>query len=92
MSTTFQTVPTGPYFGFTLTEMNTELDRYKAARKLANSRLRSSTVNGQTYSFGDRIVGNIDEWQQAIQAALYYIDPGLFPLQAPTNAGIVAFI
>ncbi len=91
-SFTTQSVPTGPYFGFTLAEMETELTRYKEARKLANSNLRGSTVNGQSYNFGERIDGNIDEWQTAIQAALYYLDPGRFPFQAPTNAAVVAFI
>ena len=92
MSTTALVVPAGPYFGFTLDELETELTRYKAARKTAGSRLRNSSVNGQSYSFGDRIDCSLDEWQTALQQALYYMDAGRYPMIAPTNAAVVAFV
>lgn len=86
MSSTAQTVPFGPYFGFTLAELNTELARYKAARKLSFSRLVSATVSGQSYAYGSRGDGSLDEWQNDIQVALYWLDPGLYPFPPPTNA------
>lgn len=89
MSSTSQTVPFGPYFGFTLSELKAELDRYKSARKLAFSKLTGSSIVGQTYSFGARIDGNIDEWQNDIQVALYWLDPGLYPFPPPTNASAI---
>ena len=92
MSQTQQAVPFGPYFGFTLNELKTELVRYKAARKLSFSKLQSSTVNGQSYTFGARIDGNIDEWQNDLQVALYWLDPGLYPFPPPTNAAAITSI
>lgn len=91
MLSTAQTVPTGPYFGFTLAELETELTRYKAARQVSGSRLTGSSINGQSYTFGPRGDWSLDEWQNAIQAAFYYLDPGRYPLQAPTNSAVVAF-
>lgn len=79
-----QTVPTGPYFGFTLAELNLELLRYKAARKTSFTRLVGSSVNGNSYSFGDRTDGSLDEWQAALQAALNYISPGQY-FSPPTD-------
>jgi len=77
-------VPTGPYFGFTLAELNVELARYKAARQQAGTRLAGATVNGQTFTFGDRKDGTLDEWQDNLQVALTYLDPDTynFPVQS----------
>ncbi len=86
MSATAQTVPFGPYFGFTLNELKTELARYKEARKLSHSRLATATISGQSYGYGSRTDGNLDEWQNDIQVALYWLDPGLYPFPPPTNA------
>lgn len=86
MADTSQQVPFGPYFGFTLTELQTELARYKAARKLSYSRLTGATVSGQSYTYGNRTDGNLDEWQNDIQIALYWLAPGLYPFPPPTNA------
>ena len=86
MSNTSQAVPFGPYFGFTLTELKTELTRYKTARKQAFSRLTGSSIAGQTFQFGSRVDGTIDEWQNDLQVALYWLDPGLYPFPPPTNS------
>lgn len=66
------TVPTGPYFGFSLPELNTELARYKAEVKRSGSRLQGASQNGQSYTFGPRGDWTLDEWQQHLQAALAY--------------------
>jgi hypothetical protein len=93
MSTpTGQTITWGPYFGFTEAELLIELDRYKTARKQSFSRLSGSSTNAQTYSFGQRVDGSLDDWQSDIQAALYWIDPGLYPMPPPTNLGAATFV
>lgn len=68
-------VPTGPYFGFNKAELFEELERYKAQRKLAGSDLESTSVASQSYSFGPRRDWTLDQWQQAIQAALTRLEP-----------------
>ncbi len=90
MSITAIVVPTGPYFAFTLTEMQAELERYKLARQQSGSRLLGASVNSESYQFGPRGDWNIDEWQMAIQAAFYYLDPGQYPFQPPTNQAVAA--
>lgn len=89
--TTAEVVPSGPYFAFTLSELNDELTRYKAARVQSGSPLLNASVNGQSYGFGPRRDWTIDEWQVQLQAAFYFLNPGLFPMAAPTNAAVAAF-
>ena len=98
MQTTLQVVPSGPYFGFTLTagtnsgnNLEDELTRYLAARSQSGSRLTASGINGQSFQFGPRADWSLDEWQMQLQAAFYYLDPGRYPLQPPTNSSAVAF-
>lgn len=82
------TVPSGPYFGFTKPELDAELQRYKAAVKQSGSRLAGASVNGQSYTFGPRADMSLAEWQQALQAALAYFgaaDP------APADIEVVRF-
>ncbi len=67
-----QTIPSGVYFGFTKTELQTELERYKDAVKTSASSLQGASQNGQSYSFGPRQDMNLAEWQQELQAALAY--------------------
>lgn len=90
MPTTQETVPTGPYFGFTLAEMEIELERHKADRKRSGSNLISSSVNGQSFTFGNRADGSLEQRGQDIQAALYYLDPGRYPFQPPTNSAVIS--
>lgn len=97
MSTTAQVVPTGPYFGFTLTtgtnsgaNLEDELTRYQAARIQSGSRLLGANVNGESYQFGPRGDWTLEEWQMQLQAAFYYLDPGRYPMQPPTNAAVAA--
>lgn len=65
-----QTIPSGPYFGFTLPELRAELIRYKEQVKSSGSRLTGASQNGQSYQFGPRADWNIQEWQENLQAAL----------------------
>jgi hypothetical protein len=81
----------GPYFGFTIAELNTELARYKAAVKQSFSRLHGSSINGQSFTFGDRTDGSLEDWQIALQSAFYYMDPGLYPFDVPTKSSAVTF-
>jgi hypothetical protein len=67
-----QTIPSGPYFGFTKPELDQELTRYKAAVKGSGSRLAGASQNGQSYQFGPRGDWSLDEWQQHLQAALAF--------------------
>jgi len=66
------TIPSGPYFGFTLAELQAELVRYKAEVKKVGSRLAGASQNGQSYSFGPRSDMTLAEWQEELQAALAY--------------------
>lgn len=68
-------VPSGPYFGFTKAELLAELARYKAQRKLAGSDLASSSVAGQSFTFGPRRDWSLEQWAAAIQAALSALEP-----------------
>lgn len=79
-----QTVPTGPYLGFTLTELETELTRYKAEVKTSGTRLVGASVNGQSFQFGNR-EGSLDEWSANLQSALNYLNPAKYPYTAPTD-------
>lgn len=65
-----QTIPTGPYFGFTKAELDQELIRYKKAVKESSTRLTGAAVNGQSFSFGNRSDMTLAEWQTALQSAL----------------------
>lgn len=72
-------VISGPYLGFTKAELLDELDRYKAAAKLAGSRLTGSTVNGQSFTFGPRGDWSLAQWSKQLQAALSLVDPTYRP-------------
>jgi phage head maturation protease len=80
-------VTVGPYFGFTLSELEDELERYKEARKKSGSRLASSGVNGQSFGFSQvRADWTLDEWQNALMSALNEINPESYPVAASSNA------
>ena len=91
MASTAQQVTWGPYFGFTEADLLTELARYKTARQQSFSRLSGSNINGQSFTFGNRVDGTLDEWQADLQAALYWLDPGLYPMPPMTNLSAVTF-
>jgi HKD family nuclease len=82
------TIPSGPYLGFTHTELLTELTRYKNAVKQSASRLSGASVNGQSYTFGPRGDWSLDEWQQHLQAALAYFGAAEIP---PGDRAVVRF-
>ncbi len=67
-----QTIPSGPYFGFTKTELQTELERYKSAVKQSGSSLIGASQSGQSYQWGPRGDWNLAEWQDNLQAALAF--------------------
>lgn len=73
-----QTVQFGPYYGFTAAELDTELERYKAAVKKAShgpGGIQSASINGRSFSYGNARGWSLDEWQAEIQDALAQVDP-----------------
>ena len=87
MLTTTLVVPAGPYFGFTLSELETELTAYKAARVAFSTSLASASVNGQSFQFADldKQRAALDTKQIDLQIAFAYLDPGRFPMNPPGN-------
>jgi hypothetical protein len=83
-----QTIPSGPYFGFTKPELDAELVRYKQARTQSGSRLAGASQSGQSYTFGPRADWSLDEWQQQLQAALAYFGAADEP---PSDREVVRF-
>lgn len=79
-------VPTGPYFGFTKPELDAELIRYKAEVKKRGSSLTSASVNGQSFQFGARRDGSLEEWQIALQEALAFF--GAADCPPPTSVPV----
>lgn len=67
-----QTIPSGVYFGFTKTELQTELERYKDAVKTSGTNLQGASQNGQSYTWGPRQDMSLAEWQIALQEALSF--------------------
>jgi hypothetical protein len=82
--------PAGPYYGFTEAELLAELDRYKAARKQAGSRISSVSVNGSSTSFSSvRADWSLDEWQNELAAALYLTNPDSYPKPPRSNGAVI---
>ena len=72
------TVATGVYFGFTLTEIAIEIEKYKQARKTASDhmaasgggRIGSGNIGGQNVSYVyPEGVGSLEEWAIELQNA-----------------------
>lgn len=76
------------YFGFTEAELLIELARYKAARQTSHSDLTSSSINGQSFDFGDRHDGSLDDWSNALQAALYELNPDKYDCPPPSHRSV----
>lgn len=72
-----QTVQHGPYFGFTASEIDTELERYKDAVKKAThgpGGIQSASINGRSFSYGNGRGWSLEEWQAEIQDAQAQVD------------------
>ena len=67
-----QTIPTGIYFGFTKSEIQTELERYKAEVKGSATGLTGASQNGQSYTFGTRTDMTLAEWSEELQSAMAF--------------------
>ena len=70
--------------GFTLSEMEDELARYKEAVKAAGSDIASISYGGDSYTYGPRRDMNLEQWQQAIQTAFYMLGDTRFA--QPSNS------
>lgn len=79
-----QTIPAGPYLGFSYAELTAELARFKAEARSSGTRLVGASVNGQSYTFGAR-EGTLAEWSADLQTALNYLRPDLYPLPGPSD-------
>ena len=86
-------VPAGPYMGYELSELETELTNYKTARSALNTALTSATVNGQSFQFAqikDQEAA-LNRKQTDILVAMAYLDPGRFPINPTTNVAAAVF-
>ena len=73
----FATVQYGPYFSFSLAEMQGELSRYKAALQASTpgaGNIVSASVNGSSFTYGPNGTWSLAEWQANIQDALSQVD------------------
>lgn len=85
-------VPSGPYFGFNKAELLEELGRYKAQRKLSGSDLASTSISGQSFTFGPRRDWSLQQWADAIQAALCRLEPTTYlAADVPSDRSRAAF-
>lgn len=87
MAEVYDTVQAGPYFGFTLAEMQTELARYKAEVKAATHGPRhvvGASVNGKSFSYGPQGAWSLAQWQAEIQDALSQVDDTVVALPNET--------
>jgi hypothetical protein len=83
-------VPTGPYFGFSLEELQAELIRYKNETKTSGTRIVGASINGQSFQFGNR-EGSLSEWSANLQAALSYLRPDLYDAP-PSNSSAARLV
>lgn len=82
------TVQYGPYYGFTLSELQTEQNRYKAAMQKAvhgSGSIQSASVNGRSFTYGNPRGWSFEEWQAELQDAMAQLDPCVAPLPKQTR-------
>lgn len=93
MFSTFQVVPAGPYFGFTLAQLETELTAVVTARQNLSGSVIGASIAGQNFQFAgiDQQRAELERRQVDLQAAFAYLDPGRFPIAPPSNVAVVAF-
>lgn len=86
-STTDLVVPTGPYLGFTLVQLETELTSYQAQRRALSSALAAASINGQSFQFQTLTAQKaaLAETGADLELAFAYLDPGRFPVNPGTN-------
>lgn len=84
----FASVQSGPYAGFSLAEMETEFERYKAALKESGSRLVGAQVQGESFQFGPRSDWSLAQWGKAVRFALAQVSPDFI---APKQTILVRF-
>jgi hypothetical protein len=84
----YATVRNGPYAGFTVTEMETELARYKEKLKTSGTTLRGASMGGKSYQIGPRVDWSLPEWSRQIRYALSQVSPDF---AAPSHTHVVQF-
>jgi hypothetical protein len=87
-SAIFSVVKHGPYAGFTVTEMETELARYKEKLKTSGTTLRGASMGGKSYQVGPRLDWSLTEWSRQIRYALSQVSPDF---AAPSQTHVVQF-
>lgn len=85
--TTDLIVPTGPYLGYTLAQLETELTSYQAQRRALSTALQAASVDGQSFQFQTLTAQKaaLAETGADLEIAFAYLDPGRFPVQPGTN-------
>lgn len=70
-------VPVRPYLGFSLSEMQAELARYKAAMQAITpgpGNIVSASANGSSFTYGPNGSWSLEQWGAEIQAAMSFVD------------------
>ena len=87
----YSTVQWGPFFGFSLAEMQAQLARYKStltALTPGAGNIVSASVNGSSFTYGPNGTWSLAEWQAEIQSALSQVDDTVPDLP---NASVASF-
>lgn len=85
-----ETVPAGPYFGFNLFQLQTEL-RSLIERRQRISGLIGSSITGESFQRegSGAELRTLDQQVQQLQEAMAYLDPSVGP--APSNHTVISF-
>lgn len=84
-------VPAGPYFGFTLAQLETELANLIARRQAISSQIGAS-INGNSFQREGSAaeLRTLDQQVRDLQDALAYLDPENYE-PATSNRAVITF-
>lgn len=87
-----QTVPLGPYLGFTFAQLQAELTSLIAQRQAVSS-LVGANVNGQSFNreSSEAQLASISQRTEEVHQALFLLRPDKYPY-APTNRASIRFV
>jgi hypothetical protein len=87
-----QTVPVGPYLGFTFAQLQAELSSLIAQRQSISS-LIGASVNGQSFNreSSESQLRALSQRTEELHQALYLLRPDKYPY-APTNRAAIRFV
>jgi hypothetical protein len=84
----YAVVQHGPFAGFTKTEMDEELARYKEKLITSGTTLRGASMSGKSYQVGPRLDWSLPEWSRQIRYALSQVSADFV---APSQTSLVQF-